>query len=114
MLEILNKSIEMHPFLRFRKVHKQDYSSIELVLWMPRVKNYPLIMDVNEIFAITKKWSSNPRPRCGKCKQPTYIVSADTGKGSKPRNVTVGRCCLACNLFWPMKKRSVLSFDTEN
>lgn len=52
-----------------------------------------LIRDPDEIEEMTDEYSENPRPRCGKCKNPTEILRGYDGR-------EVGRWCKADGYFW--------------
>ena len=70
-----------------------------------------LIRGSVRIRSITGKWSSNPRPRCGKCKGLTVVASIDRGVHQSPRRVKIGRFCYDCWQFYPLKRKEVLDYD---
>lgn len=80
---------------------------------MARRKKYRLITDSKEIYDLTKRYSENPRARCGKCEGVTSPSKVDRGAGQKPRYIVTSQCCLNCGLMWPVKEKRVLEFDTE-
>ena len=80
---------------------------------MARRKKYRLITDSKEIYNITKRFSLNPRPRCGKCEGVTSPAKVDRGHLMIPRFIVVAQGCLKCGLLWPVKEKRVLEFDTE-
>lgn len=74
-------------------------------------RKYRLITNREEIESITRRFSSNPRPRCGGCKKPTIALKTDYGDSGDTRQEEVAQYCPRCKVIFPKRLVVVATYD---